>query len=126
MKLKHVRQPENSRLCGQCCVAMLCGIQLQDAILAFGHAHGTRTAEMRRALERYGMTVTGRRGGLRRIADGYLPVTALVKMLPPRGVRSRRSHWVVVHEGRVYDPGCEEGDVSNGRLSSYLEVVKEK
>ncbi len=106
---------------------MLCGITLQDAILAIGHAHGTRTAEIWRALEHYGMVVTGRRGGLRRITGGYLPKTALVKMLPPHGVHSHRSHWIVIHEGVVYDPACENGMVSHGRLSSYLEVnEKEK
>jgi hypothetical protein len=49
-------------------------------------------------------------------------MTAVVKMLPPRGVKSSRSHWIVIHNGRIYDPAYEEGGISNGRLSSYLEV----
>ena len=123
MKLQHIQQPEGSFCCGQACVAMLAGISLQTAIQAFGHQHRTKPREVQRQLRRLGLGVAGRRDGLRRIKGGYLPPTALVKMLPPKGIKSSRSHWVVIHDGVVYDPACPEGSVSSGRFSSYFAIT---
>jgi len=50
------------------------------------------------------------------------PKTGIFKMLPLKGIKSRKSHWLVIHDGRIYDPGCPPGEISEGRLSSYLEV----
>jgi hypothetical protein len=37
-------------LCGQACVAMACGISLEESLRIFGHRHATKTAELIRAI----------------------------------------------------------------------------
>ncbi|MGL4807470.1 MAG: hypothetical protein ACRC4O_01875, partial [Giesbergeria sp.] len=48
--MKHVRQPEGSKVCGHCCIAMVCEISLEAAIARVGHQRAMRNREVIAAL----------------------------------------------------------------------------
>jgi hypothetical protein len=87
-----VKQPENSKLCGQCCLATILNISLEDSIALIGHKHGTRTKE----LIRHFPTDSDRlsKAGI----DFYF---ALCKV---HFEDQKQTHWIVYKDGMVYDP----------------------
>lgn len=103
-------------LCGQCCVAMLLNIQLDEAIGLIGHTNGTATKELISAI---------RRGGGRcddRLIHGKPCGRSLVKLNRP-GRRSGNWHWVVYNCGIWHDPTYEEpGVLGVGDPTSHLMV----
>ncbi len=107
MKIEHLRQPAGSRLCGQTCVAMVAGVSIDKAVEVIGHTHGTRTREISAGLNKLGF-----------LCDSKLKVLSktkpLLEQLPDLAIVNSRwkaehrktpgGHWVVWHDGRVYDP----------------------
>jgi len=119
--ITYVPQPKDSKLCGQACLAMLCGITLDQAIKEIGHKHGTRTAELVRVLRRYGWKI-GYHGRLRKISiKSVFPKATIFKM---RCIYNHESHWIVVVDGKIFDPACEGSVTGFGRLTSFLEIEK--
>ena len=101
--MKLVTQPEGTRLCGQCCVAMLCDIDLEAASKLTGHARLTgprlvtalygRGIAMETKLLRARLYWSTRKPG-----DVYLGRVRTSKS-------SRSCHWTVLMEGvGAFDP----------------------
>lgn len=120
-----VRQPDDSTICGQCCVAMLTGASLRKVINLVGHKHGTKTKELAKVIRRLGYDCGDR---LVRFKNSLRLVTverALLKLTPPEG---RNWHWVVWADHKVYDP-CHHEPIDSvhcyisGRVTSFLEVT---
>lgn len=125
--MNHVVQDKPSN-CGQSCVAMLAGITIELAEKIIGHGHETRTRELVAALRSLGIQCGDR---LRRMTPyTELPATAIVKVVRYRHGRPcvHDAHWVVRHDGDIYDPAATRGQalyMDHGvwtKLSSYLEV----
>ena len=93
-----IKQPRNSRLCGQCCVAMLSNHPLEDVI---GQIRDTVTTwrEIRSALFQFGVIAEEKMQPAFRASD--IPPTAV--LMVPTG-SSLMKHAVVAHGGTVYDP----------------------
>lgn len=85
-------QPPNSSICGHCCLAVILGIPLQDAINLIGHERGTKTRELTRHFPHGRM----KRG----IAFRYA-----LCICRPRGRRRGNWHWVLHIDGKIYCPG---------------------
>lgn len=94
--MKLIKQPSGTT-CGQCCVAMLKGISLDDAIILIGHDGITSDNDLLRVLD------------IDDLYDGfdlgYPPkdIIALVKHRDPNG---DREHWTVSYYGKTLDPAC--------------------
>lgn len=119
----HLHQPEGSSLCGQTCVAMAAGVSLDRAIEVFGNRNSTYTRQLVAALRVLGLECADR---LRRVSKN--------RVTPPRAIlcarwlnrkrKPRLWHWVLVWDGRVYDPAGRypEGYGSDCEFTSYLEI----
>lgn len=126
--MKLVKQQRNTKVCGQCCVAMLAGISLREAIKVFGHSSATTTKEVRDALRSLGFGTADRLNPLSKNIDGspYIPKKAqgLVKVSFPG---RREWHWVVNNYGQILDPAQDVADPelkAAGRPTSHLTVWK--
>jgi hypothetical protein len=112
--MKLVRQPKGSKQCGQACVAMVAGVSLKQSIELFKHTSSTRTRDIIKALRCAGIRCTSSR--LVPFRHDTLFLTAIVKVQPLFN-RKNNWHWVVWHNGKVYDPS---GYVAAGIPVSYL------
>ncbi len=86
-----IKQPENSNLCGQCCLATILHISLEEAINLIGHQHRTRTKEL---------------------ISHFKTNTNRLKKEPPSGFslcrvhfgKEKITHWILYKYGLIYDP----------------------
>ncbi len=126
--MKHIRQPNPSRCCGQCCVAMAANVSLKEAKQAIGKRASTNTKVLIKGLKALGVRCSS--GRLKPIFGNMakLPLTAILKIK----IRGRLSgwHWVLKHENKIYDPSNGVVVLSdyyaNPRftVSSYLEIFE--
>lgn len=114
--MKYIQQPYGSKLCGQCCVAMLLDISLSRAIALVGHNDATTPDQLIRAIRKGGRNCDSS------LIAGKPRGTCLVKLNRP-GRRSGNFHWVIYDRGIWYDP-AEGGTnkVSRGDPTSYIMV----
>jgi len=131
MKIDYQRQPPGSSLCGQTCVAMIAGVPLEESISRFNSKGGTRTKQVKQVLESFGFNATNR---LKRVTKGtIIPSLAIGKM---RWSNSNHSHWVVIYDGKIYDPDPittppirkvrKQEFAGSPRITSYLEIKRAK
>jgi len=92
-----VRQPKGSNLCGQACVATLCEITLDEAIMLTRKRGKTRTCDLKQALRAMGMSTAERR----KVGMPDRHETALLFFKSKDG---KWCHWVLWHKGKYYDP----------------------
>lgn len=120
MAVQLVRQPENSSLCGQCCIAMAAGVSLKAAVQAVGHSRnsGTSTREVIDALRRLGVGSAERCRRISRARPEYPPRAILVV----RQNGNKRYHWVYYEKGAFYDPEERWPRYGGWRVTSCLEV----
>jgi hypothetical protein len=96
-----VRQKPGSFNCGQCCVAMVAGIERKASCKIFGTKGVTTTKSVRRALKKLGYLANERLKSFRK--ESALPATCLLRLSYPKEVQ-RYGHWVVYHNGLIYCP----------------------
>lgn len=99
--MKLVRQPKGSFCCGSAAVAMVAGVTLERAIEAVGTRGQATAPQLQRGLRKLGVG-TGDAEAVSKL--GWVPwvrtVVARIRWRQPR----KPGHWVVIHEGQVYDP----------------------
>lgn len=109
------------RNCGQIAVAVVTGKSVEEIEAHFGHDTGTKTKDLKRALDYYGYTIPNR---LKRLKEA--PDFCIAKLQHPL----RKSwHWVVIHEDKIYDGvwGNETGTVSwlrGYKITSFLPIER--
>ncbi len=113
-------QPGDSKICGQTCVAMAAGVTIEDAVKAVGHKERTKTLELALALRKLGVECDDRLR-IRRNGDGY-PPRCIVKV---SSGGKRNWHWVLMWDGKVYDPASLEFSLWPWqKTAGYLEIKK--
>jgi len=132
--MKFLRQPEDSSLCGQTCVAMIADISLDESIKLFGTRGVTTTKMVASVLKKCGFKCSDR---LTRIKSAHeitpskaattLPELCIVKIRWLDNPNS--SHWVIYNSGMFYDPDVgilkpKKYDKRKHymRITSYLEI----
>ena len=119
----HQYQPVNSSLCGQACIAMICGIHLADAVEAVGKASGTTGPDLAKALKILGVESSPKQV---RIGKKLPRKSNYYPFLPPKCIAKVRSagvkkyHWVLIWNGKTYDP--YPGYVPWEYISGYIEI----
>lgn len=93
MMIKHIQQPEGSKLCGHSCVAMVLGVSLDEAIEIIGHRKGVRNYEIIRALGTKAATK-------RSVRPGVITPPCIIRIKGPK----RRHHVALYAQGKVFDP----------------------
>lgn len=123
-----VRQPPQSNLCGQACIATICGITLEEAIALMKTKGKTSTSHLITALK----------------VKGFHPTVGLTRKNKTSGFTwpddikickfktGKASHWVVRHNDKFYDPAAgvfrevpKYLTNSGAKLVSYLVVFRE-
>jgi hypothetical protein len=118
-----VRQPDGSRICGQCCVAMVARVNIGYAIEAVGKRASTRSADIRRGLANLNIRHSTEPRLVSRPQYRELPARCIATCHVPY---SRRTHWVVLWDGVVYDPVYGISNHIEPRhiayVTSYIEI----
>ena len=127
--MKLVKQPKDSKLCGQACAAMLVGCSLQKAIAGIGHTHGTRTKEI--------IAIVLHNSDLKTSWNRLLPGPpscnmsrysfALCKVVPFNRIAAGPSHWILYHDREYYDPAATKPEQYLNplyRITSHLVFVR--
>lgn len=127
MKVVHVRQPADSKLCGHSVLAMVSGVSLEEACKTLGHRRGTRTGELVAALG--DLALCGRLSVIGRRPLLSLPDPCILKVC---WEERHRSHYVLRVGTSAFDPVFSVPlDLSHwavyveqkkGRITSYLPV----
>lgn len=100
MNISFQQQPENTNLCGQCCVAMILGCSLEEAIKLVGTRGTTRVKHLRESLEVQGFVVGDRINAKKYDLQPGRMYLARVHWF--KG--GNRTHWVVVNDQVIVDP----------------------
>jgi hypothetical protein len=118
---KMIKQPDNSKLCGHCCLAEIKGITLEESIKLIGHKKGTYYKELIKHFEHGKKIIRG------------LPNKYSLCLIRPLEKTTWRGHWIVYFgDGTMfcYDPTL--GDtidinymltVLNARVVSHIEIL---
>jgi hypothetical protein len=122
-----VRQKPGSYNCGQCCVAMVAGIERKASCKVFGTKGVTTTKSVQRALKKLGYLPNERLKSFRN--ESALPATCLLRLSYPKEVQ-RYGHWVVYHNGLIYCPSLgiypyAQLGAQGVKTSSYLGFTKQ-
>jgi hypothetical protein len=96
--MKLLRQPEDSSLCGQTCVAMLAGVSLEESIKVFDTKGGTKTKQVLATLKHFGVKC----GDLTRLKNGVKKSPICIVKLHFKDCDD--THWTVYNCGIYYDP----------------------
>jgi len=113
--MKLILQPKGSSLCGQCCVAMLLDISLEEAIKLVGHDGVSSTEDLLKCFDPlpYSRAIKDCifYGNLykldRSISSRYI---YLCKHRNPKNLKQK--HWTVFNQGAIMDPsGRPEKDL---------------
>ncbi len=103
--IQPVTQSPGAHTCGQCCVAMMLGITLAEAVASVGKKGGTGPADLRPSLLAGGLKL---RSGVRCSGMGTAPAyeTGLLKQVNAvqGNKKSRDTHWMLWAEGRLFCP----------------------
>ena len=97
-----VKQPVNSRCCGQACVAMLAGVTLNESVRIFGKRSTTTTKDVVAALRKLGIQCGDRAV---RLGKGVWKSGRCMVVVHAKGDK-KYLHWVVYGDGRYYDPAA--------------------
>lgn len=122
IKMKY--QPLGSNLCGQTCIAMICGISIGKAINSVGHKRATSGPQLHKALKLLKVNsskcVVRLKKNLNLLSRYYehLPKRCVAK-LRAKGIKT--SHWVLIWYGKTYDPVLQSSGMYE-YISSYLEI----
>jgi len=93
--MKLVKQPTESNQCGQACVATVCGLSLEESLMIFRCKGATSTKQLIQAFSQMGIAC-----GDKLIQGFPKGCSAILKFTHPSG----KSHWVVWHKNKYYDP----------------------
>lgn len=98
MKINLIRQPDNSNLCGQACVAMIAGISLDESIKLFNSKGKTRTKQLYHALKKRRISCDEK---AIRIKNNNKPEFCIV-IIHYTGYKY--THWCIWNDNKYYDP----------------------
>ncbi|PLS19618.1 hypothetical protein CVD28_04155 [Bacillus sp. M6-12] len=127
MNIQYIRQPKKSRQCGQHCLAMLTGKNIEDIIQVVGTHKGTTTKRIINALNQLGIKNSERLISRR---TQPMPLLAICKVRREWN-KSGGWHWVLLYDGKIYDPDPVEKDgvqaiMSLGEYDSIMLKRKQK
>lgn len=98
MKISLIKQPEDSNLCGQACIAMIAGISLNESIELFNSKGATNTKKLYYALQKRGVSCNDK---AIRIKNNNKPKLCIVKI---HYTGYKNLHWCIWNDNKYYDP----------------------
>ena len=117
--IKYLKQP-TPYLCGQACVAMLAGVEVQDVINIINHDKGTSRVQLQIALKHYGIKYAPK---TIKYEEGMtMPKICILDIKMPG-----YSHWSLYYDGKFYDPefGIRDGCPEGGNLARVWKIYSD-
>jgi hypothetical protein len=104
---------------------MAAGVTLKRSIETFGHQKATTTKDVVTALRALNIECADRlKRPIRKRPT--LPHRCIAAIHRPKSSKEKRLvkwHWILIWDGRVYDPGgCWPDSYANWKITSYLEI----
>lgn len=105
--------------CGQACISMLTGIDIEDVCKLMSTRGGTTIGQIVDALDRFGV----------RHAEKNIRLSKKNSIIPDISILtvhlSEYAHWVLYYKGIYYDPEFGEmKEYTNGKITSFLECFE--
>ncbi|MCQ4924545.1 DUF1905 domain-containing protein [Tissierella carlieri] len=118
--VNYVEQP-NTRACGQACISMLAGVDVEEVMKAMNTKGSTSIGQLIEALDYYKIKHSGTNKRISKKNPNYSEVCILTVHMP------NYNHWVLHFKGKFYDPefGVLEECHPDGKITSYLEIYKD-
>lgn len=124
--MKLIKQPENSNLCGQACVAMLLGISLEESIELIGKKGKTSLKHLKPAISSKYIVKDRER-------TTSMPIYSRVALLSIKFDYSKvikpYTHWVVKSGVYIFDPAWRKVLIPQfeltcrGRVTSMIPLI---
>lgn len=113
-----ILQP-SAATCGQACIAMIAGKGIEEVIADMRTDGPTSIGQLMEILDAYGIGHAERNKRISKKNPAPYPNSILTVH-----VSGGYTHWVVLHDGRYYDPefGLVEGKYPHGKITSFLEI----
>lgn len=116
MFMNLLRQPSRSYVCGQTCVGMITGMDMQELFKMYGHQRATTQPEHVKILKKLGYDVSEQFSKVDNRRKYDLPDLCLIRI----GKSGRRmGHMVVHNKGKFYDPAIGIFDSKEELLKRY-------
>jgi len=96
-----IYQPKNSKSCGQHCVAMITGLDIEQVYELFGHKHGTTFKMVSDVFKKLGYSYSRKKP----VVYHYQKELPDICMLLITWDENKKGHWVVYNKGEIYCPG---------------------
>lgn len=117
--ISYVSQP-NHLMCGQACIAMLTGIDIEDVAKVMGTRGSTSIGQIIAALDYYNIKHGEKNIRLSKKNPHYSEISILTVHMP------KYTHWVLYYKGKFYDPefGVLDQCHPEGKITSFLEIIE--
>lgn len=115
MEIMYIRQPNNSKLCGQTCLAMAFNKDIKDICIILNKYQGTRNPDIYKIIEHFGFKYKYKRISKK---NNNIPNDVIVKI----GFKGfRDTHWTYKINDCFYDP--TEGLLKDYTEYDYIEYI---
>lgn len=116
-EIKYVMQP-NPAACGQACIAMLAGIEVEEAMKVMKTRGSTSIGQLIDALDYYRIKHSERNIRISKKNPTYSEASILTVHMPGY------THWVLYYKGKYYDPefGVLDSCHPDGKITSFLDI----
>lgn len=119
--MKLIRQP-TFETCGQACIAMIAGKDINDVIKDMKTSGPTSIGQLMEILDAYGIRHAERNTRISK--KNPVPYKYSVLTVHAEG---GYTHWSLLYDGKYYDPefGIVEGEYTRGKITSFLAIYEE-
>jgi len=116
--MKLIKQP-TSETCGQACIAMITGKDINDVIRDMKTGGSTSIGQLMEILDKYGIRHAEK--NVRISKKNPKPCEYSILTVHANG---GYTHWVLYYDGKYYDPefGVIEGEYTHGKITSFLGI----
>jgi hypothetical protein len=117
-RISYVSEPTNL-MCGQACVAMLTGINIEEVAKVMGTRGSTTIGQIIDALDYYKIRHSEKNIRLSKRNPHYSEISILTVHMPTY------THWLLYYKGKFYDPefGVLDECHPEGEITSFLEII---
>jgi len=118
--MKLIKQP-TSETCGQACIAMITGKDINDVIRDMKTGGPTSIGQLMEILDKYGIRHAEK--NVRISKKNPKPFEYSILTVHANG---GYTHWVLYYDVKYYDPefGVIEGEYTHGKITSFLGIFE--
>lgn len=115
-----IKQP-TFETCGQVCIAMITGKDIQDVIKDMKTSGPTSIGQLIEILDRYNIRHAEKNTRISKKNPNPYKYSILTVH-----ANGGYTHWILLYEGKYYDPefGLIDGEYTHGKITSFLAIYE--